>query len=144
MNLWVKMIDAISWQNYNIKMYPSLSFLCFMNSRQMLFDRSALSATDTRSQTYYHEFRDEEISSCAECTPSGSGWLQLSHKHHHHRFILQSCPHQFIQHVIEVYSAHSIAVYTIYVSRQNRELHVLKLLRHWWGIVDVLLEQIWY
>lgn len=104
--------------------------LHFMNSRGVAFDRSALNATDgLRSQAYYHELRDKEISLCSALIPSGSGWLQLYHKHHHHRFMPHSCPHQFIQHIIEVYSAQSIAVYTIYVLQQNSTTACIKVAR---------------
>lgn len=58
---------------------------------------------------------------------SGSALLWLYHQHHHHRFMPHSCPHQFIQHVIEVHSAHSIAVYTIYVSLQNSLIAFIKV-----------------
>lgn len=98
-----------------------------MNSRQVACDRSAFNATDRGHKPTITSLGIKEISSCAEHAPSGSGWLQLYHKHHHHRFMPHSCPHQFIQHVIEVYSAPSIAVYTIYVSQQNSRIACIKV-----------------
>lgn len=61
----------------------------------------------------------------------GSVRLQLYHKHHHYRFKPNSCPRQFIQHVIEVHSALSaqLSVPFTYAGKAA-ELHVLKLLRH--------------
>ena len=135
-----EMTDAISWQNVSIFTPHWLHSTLWIAGEWRLTGVSH----KPRSHIYRHRLRDKDISWCAELSPSGSGRLQLYHKHHHHRFMPHSCPQQFIQRVIGVYSAKNISVYAIYASRKTAELHVLKLLGRWWGVVDVVLEQIWY
>lgn len=116
-----KMTDAISWQNCNIKSIPH-----FMNSRRAAFDRSAFNATNRGHKSTIMSSGIKK-SVCADRAPLGSGCLPLYHRHHHHTFMPHSCPHQFIQHVIEVNSAHSIAVYTVYESGQNSRIACIKV-----------------
>ena len=123
------MTDAISWQNYNIRNILLAEFLHFMNSRRAVFDSGALNATGRGHRPTIMSLRGIKKSPRvpAERSPSGSGRPRLYRKHHHHRFMPHGCPHQFIQHVIEVHSAHSIAVRTIYVSWQNSSIARIKV-----------------
>lgn len=122
-----KMTDAISWRNYNIftVTHHRVSSTLWIAGEWCLTAVRLMFQTEvTKLLSWAREQRNLFMSGAL--FPSGSSRLQLYHKHHHHRFTPHSCLYQFIQHVIEVYLANSIAVYTIYVSQQNSTIACIK------------------
>jgi len=109
-----EMIDAILWQNHNIK--NKLNLLQFINIRQLACDRSELNATDRGHKPTMMSLGIKKSPHVWNTLPqdqAGCSFIKTPSSQTH----AFSCPHQFIQHLIEVYSAHSVAVYTIYASQ---------------------------